>query len=95
MKEDRDITLHAVIHGHVQGVFFRATTRTHANTLNLNGTVKNLADGTVELCANGPLKTLEKLIEKLKAEPGKGSVSHIDIEFLNEEKKFEGFRIIY
>jgi len=42
-----------IICGRVQGVFFRASTRTEATRLGLDGYAKNLADGSVEVLACG------------------------------------------
>ncbi len=47
------IELHAVAHGQVQGVGFRATVQAHARSMRLNGKVRNCTDGTVELIAQG------------------------------------------
>lgn len=40
--------VHAVVHGRVQGVFFRDYTRQEATRIGLSGWVRNLPDGTVE-----------------------------------------------
>jgi acylphosphatase len=37
-----------VVHGSVQGVFFRDTTRRHAESRGVAGWVRNRSDGTVE-----------------------------------------------
>ncbi len=55
--------LHALVHGHVQGVYFRDFTRSHAVRLGLTGWVRNLQDGyTVEVLAQGEKQALEKLL---------------------------------
>lgn len=53
--------LHLIIRGRVQGVWYRASTKTHAESLNLVGWVSNRPDGAVELVAEGPAPTLEDL----------------------------------
>ena len=48
------------VHGRVQGVFFRASTRVEAMRLGLTGYAKNLADGSVEVLACGDVGTLDE-----------------------------------
>ena len=60
----RDIRI--LFTGKVQGVGFRSTAKRLARELNLKGFVRNLSDGTVELCAHGPQESVEKLVEMLK-----------------------------
>ena len=43
---------HVVIHGLVQGVWFRASTRDEAVRIGITGWVKNLRDGSVERTPN-------------------------------------------
>jgi len=50
-----------VVKGRVQGVFFRATTEAEARALGVCGHAVNLADGSVEVLAQGPRDALEKL----------------------------------
>jgi len=47
----------AHVRGHVQGVGFRWWTRSRALELGLAGYAKNLADGRVEVVAEGPKVT--------------------------------------
>ncbi len=47
------------IRGEVQGVGFRWWAKRQADALGLRGTVRNLADGTVEVVARGDTETLE------------------------------------
>ncbi len=50
-----------IVSGRVQGVFFRASTRTEARRLGLSGHALNRADGTVEVVASGTLQSLDAL----------------------------------
>jgi len=88
-------TLHAVVKGKVQGVFFRAAVCKHAEALGLKGTVQNLPDGTVEIYAQGEQESLEKLLEMLKESPGAGAVSHIETEQLDSAESYPDFRVLY
>ena len=45
------VRLHAIVHGQVQGVYFRDSTRQTAKRLGLTGWVRNLPDGAVEVTA--------------------------------------------
>lgn len=53
--------LRMLVHGRVQGVFFRHATAEEARSLGLRGRVKNLADGDVEIIAEGPRRELKIL----------------------------------
>ncbi len=50
---DKRIQLRVIYHGRVQGVGFRCTTNRLARGFPVSGSVRNLADGTVELITAG------------------------------------------
>jgi acylphosphatase len=54
-------TARFVVSGRVQGVFFRASTQTEAERLGIAGSARNLADGRVEVIAQGSDAALEAL----------------------------------
>jgi len=66
------------ISGRVQGVWFRESTRRKALDLGLNGCATNLADGRVEVLAEGPDTILDELAEWLKKGPPMARVSSVD-----------------
>lgn len=88
-------TLQALVHGHVQGVFFRAFVVEKARELGVAGSVKNRGDGTVEVIAEGEKEILLKLIEYLKIGPPAASVSNVDIHWGDFRGNFNKFSIIY
>ncbi len=51
--------------GHVQGVGFRYTTRSIARDYEVTGYVRNLADGSVEVVAEGPVDQLDGFLEEV------------------------------
>ena len=53
---------HIIVHGRVQGVWFRAGTKEKADELGLFGWVKNQPEGTVEIHVEGEKTQLEKFI---------------------------------
>jgi len=87
--------MHALIKGQVQGVGFRATTRYHALTLGLKGTVKNLPDGSVEIYAQGSKNHLEELMKRLNEEIGSLQIEKSSIEYFPIEIAHDDFTIIY
>jgi len=65
------------IKGHVQGVFFRASTREQARALNITGYAKNLSDGRVEVLAYGERDDIENLKDWLKQGPSSARVEEL------------------
>ncbi|MDO9008636.1 MAG: acylphosphatase [Thiobacillus sp.] len=72
------VTLHLVIHGRVQGVFFRESMRQQAVQLNINGWAQNRADGTVEAVIQGSAVSVSKLLEWVQRGPPLSKVTRID-----------------
>lgn len=68
-----------LVHGIVQGVGFRYFTQQEAHRLGLSGHATNLADGSVEVEAQGESNAVEKLIEWLKSGPRTASVDSIEV----------------
>ena len=70
--------VHLVIHGRVQGVYYRATTQGVAEKLSLSGWVRNRTDGTVELVAEGPQDRVQELVDWCSQGPELARVDRID-----------------
>ena len=84
-----------IVHGRVQGVFYRDSTRKKARELGLVGTVKNLPDGSVQIVAEGVREHLEVFSEWARQGPPASKVSHLDISYSESSGKFGEFKIIY
>ena len=67
-----------LVAGIVQGVFFRASTQAEAQRLDLQGYVRNLPDGRVEVVACGPNAALNELRQWLNTGPPRARVDAID-----------------
>lgn len=63
--DDRIKRIHAIIHGRVQGVFFRETTCQQAKRLLLSGWVRNLTNGTVETEFQGDPEAVRHMLDWL------------------------------
>jgi acylphosphatase len=70
------------VYGHVQGVFFRASTRREAQRLGLAGFARNEPDGSVLIEAEGNADDLARLVEWCHGGPPAAEVSRIDTEGL-------------
>jgi acylphosphatase len=79
------------VYGSVQGVFFRYTTRKVARKIGLTGFVKNLADGSVYIEAEGTESELNKLLEFAKKGPKYAEVENIKYEFKEAQNRYKGF----
>ncbi|MFA6338610.1 MAG: acylphosphatase [Candidatus Paceibacterota bacterium] len=83
-----------IIHGEVQGVFYREFAKRNAEELGLTGYAKNLPDGNVEVVAQGDEELLRKFIERLSVGPELSEVSDIEIHWSNSVGEEKDFRII-
>ena len=79
------------VHGHVQGVFFRYTTRKVARRLGLTGFVKNMGDGSVYIEAEGPEDKLKELLAFSKKGPEHARVERVECEYSEPRNAFSGF----
>ncbi len=68
-----------LVSGRVQGVFYRASAQRYAQSMGLNGWVRNLRDGRVELLACGEESVLEKLEKWLEIGPEYAKVTNIKV----------------
>jgi acylphosphatase len=81
--------MHIFYSGHVQGVGFRYAVKSVASGFEVVGTVRNLADGRVELVAEGPREELEAF---RKAIPESGLENFVRNEAVNWSEAAGGFR---
>ena len=86
--------VHLIVSGKVQGVFFRDNARKKAIQLDLKGFARNLADGTVEVIAQGDSDKINELIDFIRKGPGKAKVKEVQIKN-SEMENFDSFEIRY
>ena len=67
-------------YGRVQGVFFRAQTRTAARALGVTGWVRNLPDGSVEAHAEGDSVKLDEFERRAVSSFDNAMVSRHEVE---------------
>ena len=73
----QDVRLTAFVKGRVQGVGFRWWVRARALELGLTGSATNLADGRVEVVAQGPRERCEALLDLLRGGHPPGRVEFV------------------
>ena len=69
----------AIIHGRVQGVFFRDTTRRRAEARGLAGWVRNRPDGTVEAVFEGDPEAVEAMLAFCREGPRGAGVERVEV----------------
>ncbi len=85
--------LKATIHGRVQGVFFRQTTRQEAQRLGLTGWVKNEWNGTVSVVAVGTDEKLKQFETFLHQGPPAAQVNRVEAAWSAAQEQFERFDV--
>ena len=78
--------------GGVQGVGFRYTVKNIALQHNVNGYVRNLPDGRVELVMEGPDDEMEQIVSAVSSRMD-GYIKDLDLDTLPATGEFEHFHI--
>jgi len=86
--------MHIFYSGHVQGVGFRYTTKTVATGFEVNGTVRNLPDGRVELIAEGARTELEAFRVAIHDAGLSGLIRDEQVAWSDAQNALHGFEIV-
>jgi acylphosphatase len=81
-----------VVHGRVQGVFFRGSTAERARELRVNGWVRNRPDGTVEAVFEGSAAQVAEMVRYCRQGPPWARVERVE-EFEEAPEDVKGFGI--
>jgi acylphosphatase len=73
-----------VIHGRVQGVFYRGWSEGQARALGLDGWVRNRRDGTVEMLLSGEETAVAEMIARCREGPSAARVERIEVDESDE-----------
>lgn len=84
-------TMHCIVTGKVQKVWFRAWTQDLAQRMKVKGWVRNLPDGSVELMAQADEKTLQAFLEELRQGPPLSRVEDVQTDYPESTDEFESF----
>lgn len=86
-------TMHLIITGRVQGVFFRASAKRAAEKHEINGWIKNTPGGSVEALISGEPHHIDAFVDWCKIGPERAKVDHVAVT-PKPRVKFPGFEII-
>ena len=80
------------MHGRVQGVFFRDTTRRRADASGVAGWVSNRPDGAVEAVFEGDSAAVDQLVDFCRSGPSRAEVESVDV-VEEESEGLSGFEV--
>lgn len=84
--------LRLVIHGRVQGVFFRNSMCLQAQKLGISGWVRNRSDGAVEAAVHGNSAAVDSIVRWAQRGPELAHVKRVEIEL--DDGSYNGFEVI-
>ncbi len=85
-------SLRLVIHGRVQGVFFRDSMRREAQRLAVAGWVHNRSDGSVEAAVQGESAAVDAIVRWAHRGPERAQVERVEIE--TDNGSYTNFEVI-
>jgi len=86
--------IRAIITGRVQGVSYRASTASEGRRIGIVGWVRNRADGSVELEAEGSEETISALIAWCHEGPPSAEVTRVAVEDVPATGKDTMFAVV-
>ena len=87
--------IHIFVTGRVQGVFFRQSARVMAIKNDVDGWIRNLDDGKVEIVAEGEESNINALVDWCKTGPANSRVDKFELSEENYTGEFEKFEVRY
>lgn len=87
------VEIECKVSGKVQNVAYRAYVQDAANELDITGWVKNCADGTVQIVAQGTPDILKDFIEYLNEGSLSSQVSSVSVDWQTPKKVYDDFSI--
>jgi acylphosphatase len=88
-----NIRRRVVVHGQVQGVFFRDSCRRQARSRQVAGWVRNNDDGTVEAVFEGDPDAVTTLVDWAHEGPAGARVSRVEVTD-EQPEGLNGFRVV-
>lgn len=92
---DSHVRARVLVSGRVQGVAYRAFTQQMASRAGLQGGVRNLPDGRVEVEIEGERPKVEAFLEVLRKGPPMARVDDLLVQWEAPTGQYSDFRIWY
>ncbi len=86
-------SLQCLLTGTVQGVFLRSWIHDQAVSLGLKGWVRNIADGKIEVLAQGGDDVCESFRDRLYQGSPLSRIQKVDSKWIDYDKEYEAFEI--
>lgn len=88
-------TRRCVVRGRVQGVGFRWFVTRNAADLGVRGTVRNRADGAVEVVLQAEdAEPVVALVERIRSGPPGSRVQAVECELVGDEPRYDSFQVV-
>ena len=91
MSGDR-VARRVVVHGEVQGVFFRDSTQREAESKGVAGWVANRSDGAVEAVFEGEADAVQAMVDFARSGPSRADVDDVEVSD-QEPEGHSGFEV--
>lgn len=91
----KNVSVHLIVEGRVQGVWFRESTRIKATELDVTGWVKNRSDGSVEIIAEGPEANVREFVEWCHEGPSLAAVTEVKESPQKFRNEYDSFNIVF
>jgi acylphosphatase len=85
------VRAHLLVSGRVQGVYFRKSTLIEAQSLGVNGWVRNLVDGRVEAVLEGEEHSVKMLVNYCRSGPSAARVDYLHVSYGPFKGEFSNF----
>ena len=92
---EKQVRVHAIISGRVQGVFFRMETQRAAAGFGVFGWVRNKSDGKVEAVFEGKQRAVDAVLQWCRQGPRMARVDEVEVNWQDYTGEFESFEITY
>jgi acylphosphatase len=83
-----------IIHGYVQGVFFRIFIKENADKMNIKGFVRNLPNGDVEALFEGDHIDVDNMLKFVKEGPRHANIKRIEVQEKNYSGEYKDFKVL-